>query len=559
MTERERYAAWMAAADGDTAAELSSIRDDGAGIRERFGRELAFGTGGLRGILGAGTNRMNIYVVRRATRGLAAWLRKKGAPRSAAIAYDSRINSRLFADETAKTLAACGIDAWIYPRLEPTPALSWAVRTLGCGAGVMITASHNPAEYNGYKVYGGDGCQITDTVAKEILDEIQSVGYFDQLPGVEAGTIRQIPESVLDRFVDTETALISESLENLRVIYTPLNGTGLECVKRSLRQAGIAELRVVSEQEQPDGRFPTCPKPNPEYKEAMALGLQLSMQYRPDLLLATDPDCDRVGAAVPDGDGYRLLSGNELGILLFDYICRTRAEQGTMPLHPVAVTTVVSTDMASAIAGQYGVQLRRTLTGFKYIGEQIGRLEAEGRADRFLFGFEESYGYLTGTHVRDKDAVNACLAVCAMAAYYKRKGQTLMQVMDALIERHGSYCERLRTFDFPGEDGVLEMRGIMKRLRHEPPDAIAGARVIGMEDYMCPEKTCLPPADVLEFRLENHDRIMIRPSGTESKMKVYLFARRDARAESEEGAAVLEHAMEQLIQGGCKEKSGTTS
>lgn len=548
MTETEYYALWMAAVDPDMVAELNAIGNNAVEIRERFGRELVFGTGGLRGILGSGMNRMNIYVVRRATRGLAVWLKKKGLPRSVAIAYDSRINSRLFADETAKTLAACGVDAWVYPRLEPTPALSWAVRAMHCGAGVMITASHNPAEYNGYKVYGADGCQITDITAGEIFDEIRHFGYFDPLPAEEEGTIRQISERILDRFVDMETEQMSESLENLRVVYTPLNGTGLECVKRSLRQAGIGELWVVPEQERPDGKFPTCPKPNPEYQEAMALGLRLSLQYRPDLLIATDPDCDRVGVAVPDGEGYKLLSGNKLGVLLFDYICRTRTEQGTMPLHPVAVTTIVSTDMASAIAEQYGVELRRTLTGFKYIGEQIGWLEAEGGVDRFIFGFEESYGYLTGSHVRDKDAVNACLAVCGMAAYYKQKGQTLLQVLDALTKRHGSYSERLRTFDFPGEDGISKMHRIIRRLRQEPPDKIAGVQVIGVKDYTRPEQSCLPSANVLEFHLKNGDRIMVRPSGTEPKLKVYLFVRRTAQAESEEGISILVRATEQLFQ-----------
>lgn len=550
MTERERYTQWLAGADAETVTELKAFGNSDGEIRERFGRELAFGTGGLRGILGAGTNRMNIYVVRRATRGLAAWLKKKELPRSVAISCDSRINSRLFADETAKTLAACGVDAWVYPRLEPTPALSWAVRALGCGAGVMITASHNPAEYNGYKVYGADGCQITDAAAKEISDEIRSFGYFDPLPAVKGGPVHQIPERILDQFVDTETAQMPESLENLRVVYTPLNGTGLECVRRSLQRAGIAELLVVPEQEQPDGRFPTCPKPNPEYQEAMELGLQLSLRHRPDLLLATDPDCDRIGVAVPDGERYRLLSGNELGVLLFDYICKTKIEKGTMPLHPVAVTTIVSTDMASAVAGQYGVELRRTLTGFKYIGEQIGRLEAEGGVDRFIFGFEESHGYLTGAHVRDKDAVNACLAVCGMAACYKRKNQTFLQVLDALIERHGSYSERLKTFDFPGSDGLFEMQRLMERLRREPPAVIAGVKVTGVVDYTHPERTGLPLANVLEFRLENCDRLMIRPSGTEPKIKVYVFARRTSRAESEEGAAILANAAEQLIRGG---------
>ncbi len=401
---------WLrrAVEDGDLTAELSAVKDDPAAVSDRFYRDLAFGTGGLRGVIGAGTNRMNIYTVRRATQGLADYLNAADLPKTVAIAHDSRIKGELFARETARVLAANGITAWLYPRLEPTPALSWAVRYLGCGAGVCVTANHNPAPYNGYKVYGPDGCQITPEAAEKILAAIERVDCFDGVgladfdAACSAGQIRYIPDECLDAFVDAVLALRpGNDVSKLKLVYTPLNGSGLECIKKLLEKMGVRELTVVPEQEAPDGNFPTCPYPNPEIREAMEAGLRLCDTVKPDLLLGTDPDCDRMGAAAPDGKGgYRLITGNEMGLLLFDYLCRTRRERGTMPEAPVAVTTIVSTDMAGPVAAEYGVELRRTLTGFKYIGEQIGLLEAGGEKERYIFGFEESYGYTEINFVR---------------------------------------------------------------------------------------------------------------------------------------------------------------
>ena len=423
------YRRWLAqpGLPEDLAAELRSVEGDADAINDRFYRDLAFGTGGLRGVIGAGTNRMNLYTVRKATQGLADYLNATDLPKKVAIAHDSRNKGELFARETARVLAANGITACLYPRLEPTPALSWAVRDLGCGAGVCVTASHNPAKYNGYKVYGADGCQITLEAAEKILAAIESIDIFDGVKTVDYdeaaadGRIVTIGEDCINRFVDAVYAQRvgdGAGIDSLKLVYTPLNGSGLECVKKLLAKLGVTHLTVVPEQEQPDGNFPTCPYPNPEIREAMEKGLELCAKVQPDLLLGTDPDCDRCGTAVPDGKGgYRLITGNEMGILLLDYICRTRLARGTMPKDPVAVTTIVSTDMATPVAAKYGVELRRTLTGFKFIGEQIGLLEEEGRADRYIFGFEESYGYLSGAHVRDKDAVNATLLICEAAAW----------------------------------------------------------------------------------------------------------------------------------------------
>ncbi len=547
MEEKERFAQWLECVDSESAEDLKAVRDDAGEIKDRFYKDLEFGTGGLRGMLGCGTNRMNIYVVRRATRGLAAYILKKGLSRSVAVSFDSRINSRLFAEETARTLSSYGIEAWLYPRLEPTPALSWAVRELGCGGGVMITASHNPAEYNGYKVYGRDGCQITNEAAKSILSEINAMGYFDPLPAIDESLIHQIPETVLDRFIETELSLLPDQIDGLRVVYSPLNGTGLECVKRALAGAGVKELIVVPEQEKPDGRFPTCPRPNPEERAAMELGLKLCAAYRPDLLIATDPDCDRVGIAVPDGDGYRLLNGNEVGILLFDYICKTKKESGTLPHDPVAVTTVVSTYMADAVAANYGVELRRTLTGFKYIGEQIGELEKSGESDRFIFGFEESYGYLTGTHVRDKDAVNASLMICGMAAYYKRMGKGIAQALDELKEKYGYHAEKLMSVQYGGASGATKMAAIMGKLRDVPPEEIGRERVSAVVDYNCPEMTGLPASNVLEFQLEDGSRVTVRPSGTEPKIKVYVLAHGRTEEECNGRVHALAEAAEKLL------------
>lgn len=545
--EKARFEEWLSHLSGTDLDELHAIRNNDGEIAERFSSELAFGTGGLRGILGIGTNRMNVPVVQRATLGFAAWLKKSGKPLRVAVSYDSRINSRLFARTAAETLAACGIDAWAYPRLEPTPALSWAVRKLDCGGGIMITASHNPAEYNGYKVYGADGCQITDRAAAVILEEISRVGYFDELPSVDSAKLHEIPETVLDEFVSQELSGMYTRPEGLRVVYTPLNGAGLECVKRVLTQAGVGSLAVVPEQGQPNGTFPTCPAPNPEKSEAMKLGLELCAKEHPDLLLATDPDCDRLGVAVPAGDAYRLLSGNELGVLLLDYICKMRMEHGTMPAHPVAVTTIVSTEMILPIAAHYGVELLKTLTGFKYIGEQIGLLEQAGEQQRFLFGFEESYGYLSTTHVRDKDAVNASLIVCGMATYYKAKGVGLLQVFEALEKKYGTYSEKLLSFDFKGHEGTEKMRAMMTCLRTKAPKRIADMRVTRIDDYLHPEATGLPSSDVLAFQLEEGSRVTIRPSGTEPKMKAYLSSHRDGGAESEAQLRRMEQAVAELV------------
>ena len=526
------FALWKEKAvdDPDLLSELSGLNDEKE-IFERFYRDLEFGTGGLRGVIGAGTNRMNIYVIRRATQGLCNYLKGTDLPQSVAIGYDSRIKSDLFAMEAARVIAANGLTACIYPRLEPTPALSWAVRYLGCGAGICVTASHNPAKYNGYKVYGSDGCQITLDVAAAVLKEINALDMFDAVnlvteeEGRAAGKIVTIGEDCLQSFLDAvqQRSLSGGEKLDLKVVYTPLNGAGLECVKKILTRIGITDVTVVPEQEHPDGHFPTCPYPNPEIREAMEKGLALCRKVKPDLLLGTDPDCDRMGVAVPEGDDYRLITGHEMGVLLLDYICRKRLENGTMPQNPVAVTTIVSTDMANAVAADYGVELRRVLTGFKFIGEQIALLEAAGEIDRYIFGFEESYGYLSGGHVRDKDAVNASMLCCEMTAWYKAKGQTLAQAMDALYEKYGYYRNDLASFTFEGAEGMQKMAAIMENLRANPPKTLDGKAVVKVVDYQTGVNG-LPKSNVLEFQTDAA-KVLVRPSGTEPKVKVYLSAR----------------------------------
>ena len=528
---------WLARAveDADLIAELKAVAGEEAAVSDRFYQNLAFGTGGLRGVIGTGTNRMNLYTIRRATQGLADYLNASGLPKKVALAHDSRHKGELFCREAARVLAANGITAYLYPRLEPTPALSWAVRYLGCGAGICVTASHNPAKYNGYKVYGADGCQITLEVADQVLAAINRHDYFDSPKlvdydeAVADGRIVTIDDNCLSDFVDAVLALRpGNDVSRLKLVYTPLNGSGLEPVKMLLDRMGVTRVTVVPEQEQPNGDFPTCPYPNPEIREAMETGLKLCDTVHPDLMIGTDPDCDRMGAAVPDGQGgYRLITGNEMGVLLLDYICRVRQANGTMPQNPVAVTTIVSTDMATPIAAKYGVELRRTLTGFKFIGEQIGNLEAEGHPERYIFGFEESYGYLSGGHVRDKDAVNAVMLACEAAAYYAARGMSLLDAVNALYAEYGWYRNALHSFTFEGESGMHTMQGIMARLRANAPAEIAGYAVSGVTDYTA-DGTGLPHADVLEYRLENGAKLMVRPSGTEPKIKVYLSAVADS-------------------------------
>ena len=556
------YDLWLSRAveDPDLPAELAGIAGDEAAINDRFYRDLEFGTGGLRGVIGAGTNRMNIYTIRRATQGLADYVNAAGLPKKVAIGHDSRIKGDLFAREAARVLAANGITAYLYPRLEPTPALSWAVRYLGCGAGICVTASHNPAKYNGYKVYGADGCQITLEVAEKILSAIEAVDIFDGVKladydtALADGRIVPIGEDCIDAFVDAVYAQRvgdGAGIADLKLVYTPLNGSGLECVRKLLAKLGVTHITVVPEQEKPDGDFPTCPYPNPEIREAMETGLKLCDTVHPDLMLGTDPDCDRMGTAVPDGKGgYRLITGNEMGIILLDYICRTRQARGTMPADPVAVTTIVSTDMATPVAAKYGVELRRTLTGFKFIGEQIGLLEAEGHVDRYIFGFEESYGYLSGGHVRDKDAVNATLLVCEAAAWYAQQGMTLLDAIEALYKEFGYYRNALCSFTFEGESGMHTMQQLMAGLRANAPTAIGGYPVETAVDYNIEGGyNGLPRADVLEYRLAGGHKFMVRPSGTEPKIKVYLSAVGASEADADAVNETLAAAAAQMMKG----------
>ena len=549
--EYQRWLTWPGMAK-ELLQEMQAIQADDGAIEDRFYRQLEFGTGGLRGVLGAGTNRVNRYTVAKATQGLADYLNNMpGGAKSVAIARDSRNGGAEFVQVASRVLAANGITAWVYPRLEPTPALSFAVRHLGCDAGICITASHNPAAYNGYKVYGPDGCQITTQAARLIQ---QAIDRVDVLAGPRTsgneGLVRGIDEDVLEQFIQAVSEQGVESSgdhPDLKVVYTPLNGAGRECVLHILRKIGVRDVTVVPSQALPDGNFPTCPYPNPEIREALEEGIRLCRQVQPDLLLATDPDCDRVGVAVAEGGDYRLLTGNEVGVLLLDYICTQRRSAGTMPQHPVAVTTIVSTAMADPVAKAHGVELRRTLTGFKYIGEMIGRLEAQGESERYVFGFEESYGYLSGGHVRDKDGVNASMLICQMARWYKAKGMTLGQAMDALYERYGWYQNRLLSFQFPGAQGMQRMQRLMQSLRSQPPCELGGRKVLEVVDYG-PGVGDLPATDVLEFRLEQGDKLLIRPSGTEPKLKAYVFSSGSSRQQARAAADALERSARELAE-----------
>ena len=542
------YDQWLTQATEDPALidELHAVAGQEDEIFDRFYRELEFGTAGLRGVIGAGTNRMNIYTVRKATQGLADYIRAAGG-NSAAIAYDSRINSTLFAKQAARVLAANGITVYLYKELMPTPMLSYAVRELGCAAGIVITASHNPSKYNGYKAYGADGCQLSVENSAKVLSYVNRVAMFggarltDFDRAVAEGTIRYIGQELIDRYLDTVASYAIEPVTtDLKVIYTPLNGTGNKPVRAILKKIGIEHVTVVPEQEQPDGHFPTAPYPNPEIREAFACALRLAEKEPADLLLATDPDADRVGIAVPDTQGYILMTGNEVGALLLDYILSRRSANGTLPERPVAVKTIVTTQLATKIAAKYGCEMIDVLTGFKYIGEQVGRLEEKGEEARFVFGFEESYGYTAGSYVRDKDAVIASMLICEMAAYYKSRGKTLPQVLADLYREHGIFCCSQNSFTFEGAAGMETMKHIMASLRQQPPEEIAGEKVTAVLDYGTGVETdtltgrqtpiTLPKSEVLYYRMGNEgDNVIVRPSGTEPKIKIYITAIGDTK------------------------------
>lgn len=520
--------------------ELCAIKNNGPAIKDRFYRDLEFGTGGLRGVLGAGTNRMNVYTVAKASQGYSNYLRGHYSEPSVALAYDSRINSELFARTAADVFAANDIHVWIYPKLMPTPALSFAVRDLQCSGGVVITASHNPSQYNGYKVYSGDGCQITTAVARAIQHEIDTVepfrdakrGDFDAQR--KAGLITYIGEETVSRYlraISGVSVLPKEADRDISIVYTPLNGSGISCVPRCLAENGFTSITIPNEQKDPDGNFPTCPYPNPEEPAALRVGLACAERTGSELLLATDPDCDRVGVAVRIGEGYRRINGNEMGVLLLDFICRMRKHNGTMPKDPVAVKTIVTTPMAYRVATHYGVQIIDVLTGFKFIGEQIGLLEKNGETGRFLFGFEESYGYLSGDFVRDKDAVNTSLLICEMAAYHKSYGKTLIDILEELSLQYGFYETELLSFVFEGAVGMVHMREIMENFRTHLPCEIAGQAVKKTVDYQ-KDETGLPRSNVIRFFLADGSETVIRPSGTEPKLKVYLTATGQTRQES---------------------------
>ena len=566
----EEYNRWLenATADADVVAELKTFDD--AKIEDAFYRDLAFGTGGLRGVIGAGTNRMNVYTVARASQGLADYLKKQFESPSVAIGYDSRIKSDVFAKVAAGVFAANGIVVHIWPELMPVPAVSFAVRYLHASAGVMITASHNPAKYNGYKVYGADGCQITTEAAAEILTEIDKLDIFEDVEngkfevwkqeklknaenvensensengdsedGVKKGSIHYIRDEVYTAFINEvkhQSVLFGEEVsKDVAIVYSPLNGTGLKPVTRTLKEMGYTNITVVKEQEQPDGNFPTCPYPNPEIREAMALGMEYAKQYHAALLLATDPDCDRVGIAVKNNVGeYELLTGNQTGLLLLNYICSQRVKHGKMPDDPVMVKTIVTMDMAERIAAHYGLRTINVLTGFKFIGEQIGKLEQSGKAESYVFGFEESYGYLTGSYVRDKDGVNGAYMICEMFSYYAAQGISLPDKLEELYKIYGYCLNTLHSYEFDGSAGFAKMQNIMQTFRGEIKE-FGGKKVVEVLDYTS-GLDGLPKSDVLKFLLENHCSIVVRPSGTEPKLKMYI----SVSAENKEAAEVVE-------------------
>lgn len=567
MEFMDLYKVWCEKAqdDKDLITELKAIENDNDEIYERFYKSLEFGTAGLRGIIGAGTNRMNIYVVRHATQGLANYVLKKYGKGSVAISHDSRIKADVFMNEAAKVLAANGIKVYITKELEPTPVLSYLVRYFKCQAGIMITASHNPAAYNGYKAYGEDGCQMTDVAAGQVYEEIQKLDMFEDVKtidldkAIESGLVEYVTDDVYDSYIEkVKEQQINPGIckgADLKVVYTPLNGTGNKLVRRILKEIGVEDVEIVKEQELPDGNFTTCPYPNPEIKEALQKGLELCDKVKPDLLLATDPDADRVGIAVKDYDGsYRLISGNEDGIMLTDYILSSRKANGTLPEKPVMVKTIVTSILLNRICEKYGCELKNVLTGFKYIGEVILNLEKENEENRFVFGFEESYGYLAGTYVRDKDAVVASMLICEMAAYFKKQGKTLAQVIDGIYEEYGYYLNTTLSYEFSGAAGMQKMADIMSGLRANMPEEICGYKVVKTADYsLSIEKDLvnntettidLPKSNVIQFNLEGDNAVIVRPSGTEPKIKLYITSVGKIKEDAQEVADKLAKAME---------------
>lgn len=564
------YDLWRekAVLDKDLIDELISIDGKENEIEDRFYQSLTFGTAGLRGVIGAGTNRMNVYTVNQATQGLATFLLSEYENPSVAIAYDSRIKSDLFAKSAAGVLAANGIKVYFYKELVPTPMLSFAVRKLKCQGGIIITASHNPSEYNGYKCYDPEGYQMTDEAAEKTYEFIQKTDMFADVKtmdfdeGISKGIIEFIADEVYEEFYKSvESCCLSlEECRNsgLKLIYTPLNGTGNIPVRRVLSDIGIKDVRIVKEQEMPDGNFPTCPYPNPEIRQVFEVGLQMAKEEPCDLLLATDPDCDRVGIAVKAGDDYKLMTGNEVGVLLTEYLLSRRKELGLLPENPVVVKSFVTTNLVDAVAKKYGAEVKSLLTGFKYIGEFVTMLEAKGEADRFIAGMEESYGYLSGIHARDKDAVVACALICEMAAYYKSKGKSLYEVMEGIYAEHGMYLNALDNYAFKGSSGMVKMGEIMDNLRNNPPESIAGLRVLSVSDFKKSEKICkvtgektvidLPSSNVLYYALENFCSVIVRPSGTEPKIKIYYTACAENREEAQKIKDVMSREMKKYME-----------
>ena len=543
MVER-LYKEWLekATADADVMEELKAIKGDCEAINDRFYTDLSFGTAGLRGVIGAGTNRMNIYTVGRATQGLAEYVNSVSKSPKVAIAYDSRIKSDTFAKHAATILAANGVKVYIYKELMPTPMLSFAVRHLKCDAGIVITASHNPAKYNGYKAYGPDGSQLNLEASKYVLSMIDKVDIFSGVKqisfekGLEDGIIEYIGDDVIEAYLDkVESQLVNKTVcreNDIKIVYTPLHGAGNKPVRAILKRIGLNNVTVVPEQELPDGNFPTAPYPNPELRQPFECALKLAEKIKPDLLLATDPDSDRVGIAVPNDDEYVILKGNDIGVLLLNYILSQKSKMGILPKNPIAVKTIVTTELCQKIADKYGCELINTLTGFKFIGEQIGILEAKNEEERYQFGFEESYGYLSGGYVRDKDAVNASMLICEMVCYYKTQNKSILTVLNELYDEFGYFSNTQVSFTFEGQSGMQKMADIMGTLCKEPPKSIANRDVITVADYIASirtetksgkqEKIALPKSDVLEYILEGGNSVIIRPSGTEPKIKAYI-------------------------------------